>query len=103
LPSGALARLLPEPSDRERLIADAPTAPLAYLEAPAPALVDWPPKRGCAYLQLSDGYGAEAGLARDLGWPVASLEGGHLAILTAPEAVCEAIIALAERIAPTSS
>jgi hypothetical protein len=98
LPEGALARLLPAPSMRERFIADAPVAPLTYLQAPAPALAAWPPRLGCAYIQLSDGYQAEAGMARSLGWPVERLDLNHLAILTAPETVGEAIIDLVDRL-----
>jgi hypothetical protein len=103
LPAGALAQLLPDSRVRERFIADAPAAPLAYLEASAPALAAWPPRLGCAYIQLSDGYAAESAMALSLGWLVERLDLTHLAILTAPERVALAIIAVAEQLAAAPS
>jgi len=89
---GALARLVPDRSMRDALVRDAPRAPLAFLEEPAPILPD-PPELARAYLQLSAGYDEEAASARGSGWPVERFRGHHLSIMTDPRPMAAAIIA----------
>jgi hypothetical protein len=99
LPNEALAQLLPDIATRETLIASAPALPLAYLEESAPESSAWPLPRGCGYLQLSSGYDAEATQARGLGWPVERFNGHHLSIMTEPDLIAAAIVAMAASLA----
>jgi pimeloyl-ACP methyl ester carboxylesterase len=79
---------------RTTLEAEMPQLPLSYLEASVPVPGGWD-RRRCAYLLLSpDSYGQSARDARALGWPVAEIDGGHLAIATEPLAVTEALLRL---------
>jgi Alpha/beta hydrolase family len=92
---GALAEILPDPDLRAALVADAPRAPLSYLEERAPAAPGWPARR-CAYLQTSAAYGGQAAEARSFGWAVGHLSGHHLSIMTQPAAVADAILGVAD-------
>lgn len=94
-PPGALARLLPDPEQREALIAELEPLPLSYFEEPAP-LTEW--KGPTAYLQLSGAYDDEGEFAVRQGWPVVRLPLHHLAMLTHAEAVADAIHGLAGRL-----
>ena len=99
LPKEALAQLLPDIATREALIASAPAIPLAYLEESAPDSSEWPLPSACGYLQLSSGYDAEADRARALGWPVERFNGHHLSMMTEPNLVAAAIVAMAASLA----
>ena len=99
LPNETLAQLLPDTVTRETLIASAPAIPLAYLEEPAPESSLWPLPLGCGYLQLSVGYDAEARQARAFGWPVARFSGHHLSMMTEPDPVAAAIVAMSASLA----
>ncbi|MFZ0658160.1 MAG: hypothetical protein WAM05_05545 [Candidatus Binataceae bacterium] len=50
----------------------------------------------CGYLQLSDGYGAFASEAEKAGWVTLRASADHLAVLTRPEVVCNALFNLIE-------
>lgn len=91
-PPGALARLVPDPRLLATVTAELEPVPLAYFEEAAPTVaLDSP----TAYLQLSGAYQDESRLAAGYGWPVTRLPLHHLAMLTHPQAVADAIIALA--------
>lgn len=93
---GALARLIPEDSLRDTMLAELEPLPLAYFEEPAPAATwDGP----TAYLQLSGAYDAESQVASRLGWPLVRLPLHHLAMLTDPVPVAAALESLAARLA----
>ncbi len=87
-PDGAMARLLPDDAQRAAFVHELAALPLAYFEEPAPDVTLSIP---CAYLQLSEGYKAEADQAAADGWPVARLALHHLAMLTDPEPVASAM------------
>ena len=95
MPPERLARLLPDRAMRQNLIDDAPAAPLAFLDEPAPDCRAFAPPCGFAYLQLSSAYDHEADQARALGWPTNRLDGHHLSTMTQPSLVADAIIDLA--------
>ncbi|HWC78991.1 MAG TPA: alpha/beta fold hydrolase [Pseudonocardiaceae bacterium] len=86
----SITALLPDPVLREQFRAELPRVPLAYLTEPAPAVAPLPAGR-CAYLRLSEAYRAEAAEAQAMGWPVAEESADHLAMLTRPEAVADAL------------
>jgi len=94
-PPGALAQLVPDDAQRGRLMAELEPIPAAYFEEPAPA--GEAPARS-AYLKLSESYEDEAKLANRLGWPLVRLPMNHLAPVTAPAAVAQALAGLAERL-----
>ena len=86
----ALAELLPDPVIRERFTAGCPRLPLAMFTERHPPAPRWP-DAPCAYLRLSEAYEDEAARAAGLGWPVIRLASHHLALLTDPAEVAEAI------------
>jgi hypothetical protein len=86
------AELIADPGVRRRFAAGCPRLPLAmFTEVHPPA--PWSAAPG-AYLQLSDGYDDEAARARQLGWPLAKRLSHHLAMLTEPSLVVEALLQL---------
>lgn len=92
-PAGALEAMLPDTAMREAFVADLLSLPLHYFEEHAP---DMPLPEGlvCAYLQLSPGYDTEATEALRLNWPALHLGMNHLAMLTHPMKVADALEAL---------
>jgi hypothetical protein len=85
-----LAELLPDEDLRARFAAGCPRLPLAMFEEVHPPAPHWP-TAPCAYLRLSEAYEDEAARAAGLGWPVIRLASHHLALLTDPAVVAEAI------------
>ena len=67
-----------------------PRVPWTYLEEPAPASRRWP-GLPCALLRLSEAYDDEADHAERRGWPVRRLPLRHLAPVTHPGAVADAV------------
>jgi hypothetical protein len=92
-PPGALAEILPDADLRERFIAELRPIPLDYFQENAPVDQAWV-QLPCAYLQLSEAYGKEVGEAARLGWPTHRLMSDHLAMLTRPEEVADAMVTL---------
>jgi hypothetical protein len=88
-----MAELIPDPDARRRFAAGCPRLPLAMFTEVHPPVPRWPDAPG-AYLQLSDGYDDEASRARELGWPVTQQPSHHLAMLTEPSMVAEALLKL---------
>jgi hypothetical protein len=86
----ALAEILPDPVIRERFTAGCPSLPLAMFTEAHPPAPRWP-DAPCAYLRLSEAYEDEAARAAGLGWPVIRLASHHLALLTDPAVIAEAI------------
>ncbi|MET0741147.1 MAG: hypothetical protein ABWZ26_06285 [Candidatus Nanopelagicales bacterium] len=89
------------PDWTEEQLADLVPDPVAVLAAVRPRREDFwreplpsvplPSAVRAAYVQLSAAYEASAVSARDLGWPVASADLGHLAMLGAPHEVARLI------------
>lgn len=94
-PPGALERLVPDPAARQALVGELEPIPIAWFEEPAPA--GEAPKPS-AYLKLSEAYEDEARLANRLGWPLVRLPIHHLAPVSDPSAVANAILGLATRL-----
>ncbi len=90
----ALMKLLPDAALRAEFDGEIHAAPSGYLVEPAPpSPANWP-LGACAYLQLGEGYAAEAEAA-GRSWLVERLPLHHLAMLTAPDMVAAAIRRLA--------
>ncbi len=89
----ALRELVPDPSDRAALVAEAPQLPETFFDVDVPAPDGWEPAV-CGYLQLSPAYDDVAQAARERGWRMASLPGQHLDLLSDPDPVARAVLAL---------
>lgn len=92
-----LAAELPDDDQRNELRAGLRPIPLAMFEEDRPPVPDWP-DAPCGFLRLSSGYDLEAGQAAAVGWPVESMDSGHLAILTSPVEVADRIRALLSKL-----
>jgi hypothetical protein len=89
----AMAELVPDDDIRAVVLAELPALPLSFFEDRAPVPAGWTASR-CGYVLLSEAYAEQAAKAEANGWPVVRLAGGHLDIVTRPEAVTEAIVAV---------
>jgi pimeloyl-ACP methyl ester carboxylesterase len=95
---GTLNMLIEDPAQRAAFSAELPRVPLEFLEAVAPDSDAWRAKP-CAYLQLSNGYAAEADASAALGWIVRREALDHLAMLTQPDRVAAMLIDMAHGLA----
>jgi SnoaL-like domain len=91
-PAEALTELLPEPGLRAALRNDCPRLPAALFDEPLPDDSELAP---AAYVQLSGAYGEPAACAETAGWPVLRLDADHLAPLTRPHLVAQAMVQVA--------
>ncbi len=91
-PKGAMEALLPDRAQGAAFIAEQGEVPVAYLDEVAPAI---PLSTPSAYLQLSGAYKDDADVAEAEGWPVRRLELSHLAMLSHPDTVADAVERLA--------
>ena len=82
--------LLPDATSRAAVIAEQHRLPMTYFTATIEAPVGWT-TWPAAYLAFGDTYDAERTQARRWGWPVETLQGGHLHPLVAPDSVAEAL------------
>lgn len=89
-----LREVLPSEEVRRRLIAELRPRPLRFWTEPIPVFAGWPDAL-CGYLLFSDVYEREARRAREAGWSVRTLRGGHFHQLVEPSAVAEELLALA--------
>ena len=89
-----VAALFPDPHVRAEVEAEQPRMPLAYYDHLPPAPHDWTaPSAGYIWFGRPYDKGAEQAALR--GWPTAHLPGGHLHMLTDPDAVAAAIVEMA--------
>lgn len=88
-PDDPLATL--DPALRAEIADEAPEVPIAFLKETRPDL-EWPGP--AAYLALSEAYTEDLARAEVLGWPTRALNLTHLAPVTDPEPVAEAILDL---------
>lgn len=91
-----LASLLPDAASRAAVVADQQRLPMTYFTATIEAPVGWTTKPA-AYLAFGDTYHIERDQATRWGWPVETLNGGHLHPLVAPESVAKALDKLLRR------
>jgi hypothetical protein len=87
-PPGAIDGLLPDPDLRRQFIAGLPRLPLSYFAEPAPPATWAGPQ---VYIRLSDAYQDEAQAMASSGAPVIVRPSHHLAMLTDPVIVADAI------------
>jgi len=90
--------LFPDEQTFRRVDAACPRVPARYLETVVEAPAGWAERLPSGYLALSGAYETEIGRARTAGWPVSRLDRGHLAVLSAPGDVADAVDALLLRL-----
>lgn len=84
----AMRALLGDDALRASFVAGCPRVPVADLHHVMPEVPD-PPS---AYMQLSTTYESETAAARERGWPTTVLDLHHLALLSDPGAVADALL-----------
>jgi hypothetical protein len=91
-----VAPLFPDLQTRSTVSAEQPRLPLSYYEQQVPVPAGWD-NRPCGYLLFGSPYDRMAQEARERGWDVDQVSGGHLHQLVDPDAVTACIIAMTER------
>jgi hypothetical protein len=87
--------MLPDGQLRSALIEACPRLPASLLSEVLPSVGEH--ELGtCSYIRLSTNYEPFAAAAGKAGWPVRRLTGHHLAILTTPAAVADALQDIAD-------
>src|SRR5205823_11514626 len=72
-----VARLFPDPQTRAAVSAEQPRLPLSYYQQQIPVPAGWC-DRPCGYLLFGQPYDRVAQDARERGWDVDQISGGHL-------------------------
>jgi hypothetical protein len=91
-----VARLFPDPRTRSAVSAEQPRLPLSYYEQQIPVPAGWD-DQPCGYLLFGPPYDDVARDARERGWDVEQIPGGHLHQLVDPDAVAARIAAMTRR------
>jgi hypothetical protein len=84
----AMRVLLPDDALRARFVAGCPRVPVVDLHVVMPDV----PEPPSAFVQLSAMYESETAAARERGWPTLVLDLHHLALLTDPETLADALL-----------
>ncbi|HWB35340.1 MAG TPA: alpha/beta hydrolase [Rugosimonospora sp.] len=91
-----VAALFPDAHSRAAISAEQPRLPLSYYEQEVPAPDGWD-DRPCGYLAFGPPYDRMAEDARERGWDVDQIAGGHLHQVVDPDAVAARIAAMTGR------
>ncbi|HEY3926594.1 MAG TPA: alpha/beta hydrolase [Acidothermaceae bacterium] len=93
-PEPDVAALFPDAHVRAAVEAEQPRMPLAYYEHLPPAPPDWPVSPA-GYIWFGQPYDKGVAEAEAHGWPTVHLSGGHLHMLSDPNAVATAVLEMA--------
>lgn len=88
-----LDRLFPTDEWRRRVEGEEPRLPLSYFRSTLQVPEGWA-RNPSAYLAFGETYAVELERARSNGWPVRTLDGGHLHMLHDPAGVAGSIVEL---------
>lgn len=88
-----LEGLYPDPDTRRLVQSEEPRLPLSYFQSTVPVPSGWV-STPCAYLAFGQTYEEELRVAKSHGWPVNTIQGGHLHALHAPQHVAATITEL---------
>jgi hypothetical protein len=91
-----ISGLFPDADVQAEIERAEPRLPLSYFHGPARIPTSWDSRPG-AYLSFGDTYGTEFADAASRGWPVRTIEGGHLHMLVNPAQVAAELAALMPR------
>ena len=83
-----MRELIPDDALRAAFVDACPAVPVAWIDQVMPEL----PDPAAVFVQLSATYAPESDAARAHGWPVLTLDTNHLAVLTAPDMVADAVL-----------
>ena len=83
-----LRSLLPDDALRARFVRECPAVPVTKIHEVMPDV----PEPPSVFIQLSAAYEPETAAARERGWPVVVLDLQHLALLTDPELIADALL-----------
>ena len=89
--------LFPDVATRAAVEAEEPRLSLDYFRQRVPVALGWATKP-CAYIAFGSTYADETEFARQQGWPLTVLDGGHLHQLHDPVGVADAIVTAAGRL-----
>jgi hypothetical protein len=84
--------LIPDNDLRDAFVRACPAVPVAVIDEVMPDL----PEPPAVFVQLSETYAPETAASRDRGWPVLVLDANHLAVLTRPVEVVDALLRAAD-------
>jgi hypothetical protein len=92
-PSEEVASLFPDQATRAAVEREQRRLPLSYFDAEVASPPGWA-RLPAAYLAFGDTYAEERSSAERNGWPIRTLAGEHLHLLTDPVAVSDALLHL---------
>ncbi len=93
-----LRDILPDSQTRHALLSELNPRGRRFFDEPIPAFPGWD-NTPCGYIQFSAAYASQCKQAREKGWLVKELPGGHFHMLVKPAAVADAIVEMAEKLA----
>ena len=96
-PDADIEALFPDRATRLRVESEQQRLPLAYFRDTLAVAAGWTDSPN-AYLAFGDTYADERARAREWQWPVSTLDGAHLHMLVAPDAVAAAVVGLLARL-----
>ena len=94
-PAEQVRALFPDGTTFARVDAVAPAVPLSYLSSHLRADPGWADGLACSYVAFGAGYADEITVATGAGWPVRTLDLGHLGMVQDPALVAETVLPLA--------
>ncbi|MDQ1509255.1 MAG: hypothetical protein QOG50_1099 [Actinomycetota bacterium] len=84
----AMRLLLPDDLLRTQFVANCPSVKVGEIYEVMPDVAEPP----ASFIQLSTAYESETAAARERGWPTTVLDLHHLALLTDPEVIADALL-----------
>jgi hypothetical protein len=88
--------LLPDDALRDEFVRACPAVPVDVIDEVMPEA----PEPSAVFVQLSETYAPETEAARARGWPVIVVNSHHLALLTDPETIADAVERAAQLLEP---
>jgi hypothetical protein len=80
--------LIPDDDFRDAFVRACPAVPVEVIDEVMPDV----PEPAAVFMQLSETYAPETTASRERGWPVLVLDANHLAVLTQPADVADAVL-----------
>jgi hypothetical protein len=96
-PPELMAQLVPDATQRRRVVAEIPRVPRSFYDAAVPLPAHWWRRRN-GYLQLSAAYGDDRARAAGGDWPTRELPGRHLDTCADPATVAAGVRELIDRL-----
>jgi hypothetical protein len=87
-----MRELVPDDALRAAFVDGCPAVAVTWIDEVMPEL----PEPPAVFVQLSEAYAPETDAARARGWPVLTLDAHHLALLTNPDELADAVLRASE-------